>query len=77
MSISQKTVTIIREECEKVDLPYDGYQNDLFELIHEITNLEMSHAIQAGSIVNKIKKAIDDRVKTFLENANEYGAEEQ
>ncbi len=77
MSISQKTVTIINEECKKIAPHYDGYQDDLFELISEITNLEMAHAVQAGSIVNKIEKAIDDRGETLLENANEYGAKEQ
>ena len=63
----KKILNLILEEIEQVDEQYDGYKDDIKEIIAEIVRLEREHTISRINIVQKIS----DQISKVATNLND------
>lgn len=63
----KKILNFILDELDQIEELYDGYKDDLKEIIAEIVRLEREHSISRINIVQKIS----DQVSKVAENLND------
>lgn len=63
----KKILNLILDELDQIEEQYDGYKDDLKEIIAEIVRLEREHSISRINIVQKIS----DQISKVAENLND------
>lgn len=58
---SRRVLEIILEESRAVEERYQGYRNDLTEVVAEIVNIERQHRLMSRNV----KKEIADQINTL------------
>ncbi len=64
----RKIISIILEECDKVDARCAGYEAELQEVITEVIALERQHRVRAGSIQKKINDKFNATARFLAEH---------
>ncbi|MDE0211795.1 MAG: hypothetical protein OXJ64_18185 [Boseongicola sp.] len=73
----KKIISIILEQCERIEERCDGYKEELIEVISEILEYERGHRVSATNIQKKINDKCNAAAR-FLsaQRGSDAGAEE-
>ena len=67
----QKITRIIIDECEVIEERYEGYKDDLLELVTDIIAAERDHRVQGTNIQQKITDSCYAAADILTKNLNQ------
>lgn len=74
---NKKIISIILEQCEKIEERCDGYREELIEVISEILEYERGHRVSATNIQKKINDKCNTAARFLAaQRGHDTGAEE-
>ena len=73
----RKIISIILDECVRIEERCDGYREELIELISEILEYERGHRVSATNIQKKINDKCNATARFLaMQRGKDSGAEE-
>ena len=63
----KKIISIILEQCKEIDERYNGYREELVDLISDIIQLERSHRVKATTIQKKINNKFNASARFLVQ----------
>lgn len=73
----RKIISIILEQCAGIEERYDGYRNEIIEVISEILEYERGHRVSATNIQKKINDKCNAAARLLAEQRGlDAGTEE-
>lgn len=73
----KKVISIILEQCNKIEERCEGYREEIIEVISDILKYERSHRVSATNIQKKINEKCNAAARFLATQRNsDVGAEE-